>query len=633
MPTVDFDLNDAVKDLIGNPLPIPNGLTSISVPGGAKFQITFSDESPEFLMQSPLKDGAKLVTIVKKIGGDWESAIAIVPPEDWEFSDISTILRPLDVLDVSVPMLTFSTFTEERLTFSGEDSTLLSLQVKRGFVLSSKLKLRGVGLDFLAKLIGRDELPLQMAVADDISDAEIEAALEENQVVLPGVITFRGFTLSLKPDPFIVAFACIADVNIFGEDLPTFAVETAIVENDTRLSFQTLEPWQNPFGLSGLTINQVVLQIETAPVPKFGILGDIAIKDKRVVMAAQFTNNAPSMIAGELIGTFRLSEIVGRISRASPANRSLDISISDFKIRVVADPTGVTIGDETFDPGLALQGTLGFLGLSLFVKVVVYPNSGVLAHGSLSDRVNIGNVLIASDVEGVGPPSITLNTSRAPFLEITAAIQLLGLRESIEATVDSSGFEFTITRNLAIAKYSLTCKANPPIDFAGKGTFLFGIDESIGPIQLAPNTPSLGRIALKAGFNGELSINSSVNGFLGTAKGGFQFQGMKFKVPELRLSVAPQNIEEFPRRVVRQIVDNAEEIFSDLFEDADKWLLAVRDKVIKEVENIAAVLKKHFVKDPEYIADAIQNKLGQGVEAAAKGLRSIGESAKQLPVL
>lgn len=630
LPNFEIDLNDSLRDLTGTALPLPNGISSISVPGQATFQIAFANAEAELAIQSPLSNGAELVAVVKKVGGAWESVVAVVLPDDWQFSDLSSVLRPFDVLKYDAPILAYSTFSDEQFTLNGRDGTTLSLQLKTGFALSSELKLSGVGLDFLAKLVGRDKLPLQLAIGNDISDAKIEANIEQELAIIPGVITFRGFALSLQPAPFTVEFVCIADVNIFGEELPRFAVETEIVENETRLLFQTLAPWKDPFGLSGLTINQVVLQVETAPVTKFGVLGDISIKDKRIRMAAQFTNNAPSMIAGELIGTLSLGDTIEELVGLRLPSNLLDISISDFKLRIVADPTGVTIGDETFAPGLALQGTLGFLGMSLFVKVVVDPDSGVFAHGSLSDRVNIGNVLLISDAEGNGPPSFTLNSSRAPFLEITAAVSLLGLRESIEATVDASGFEFTISRNLLIAKYSLTCKAKPPIDFTGSGTFSFGIDESIGPIQLAPGTPSLGRISLKAGFVGDLRISVTNNGFEGKAKGGFEFHGTTFKVPEISLSVVPQDIEEFPRRIVKEIIDKAEDIFSELFEDADKWLLAIRDKILIEVENVAAALKKHFQKDTKFIANAIQNTLGQGAEAAAKGLRSIGESAENI---
>lgn len=622
-------LNALIAELTGKENIIPKGLPNLELPKDSIINMDLGGDRPQVTVETVLNDGSKLILTIMKLGDAWEAAAVISFPPNWQLSRLSNKLSPLDFLVIESPLAAASTFSTERFTFRDSSGNETSVALKKGFVLSGNLALRRGGLELVAALTHIDRVPLQLAIAENVSDASIDASLGGPITLVPTVAEIQGFSLSFKPNPLQVKFSCIADVVIFNEKLPQFAIAVALVDNETRVLFKTNEPWASPFGISGLTVNKLVFQIDTSPVSSFAVLGDISISGKRIVVAAQFVSSAPTMLAGELDGKLSLKEVVKDLVGLTLPDM-VEIAISDFKIRIVADPAGVVIGDERFEPGLALQGTLTFAKLSLFTKVVIDPGRGVFVQGELSERVNIGGVVVISDAEGSKPPSVTIDTSKAPFVAISAAITMFGLKESISSKIDESGFEFEIKRSIGIAQYELRCVVEPPKKFSANGKFEFGIDESIGPIQLTPGTPSLGKIAVRARINGQLDVSVVSSTFKAVINADFELQGSKFTVPKISLSAAPQDFDDFPARIRKEIIDKAQDIFADLFVDADKWLLALRDGVINAVENVAVVLKSIYAKDSQFIASSIQNTLGRGATAAADGLRSIQESAQQI---
>jgi hypothetical protein len=328
-------------------------------------------------------------------------------------------------------------------------------------------------------------------------------------------------------------------------------------ESSQRIVFETREAWETPFGISGLTIHQVILDIETLPQRKFGVLGDVSISDKRIRVACQITEGYPSGLVGELIGKLSLSEIVSDLVGLT-LPPIIDISVSDFKIYIVANPLGMTIGSEHFEPGLALTGDyLKPLGLGMFVKIKISADNGVYAHGSLKQKIELGNVFIVSNASGDGPPEMTLDTANEPYLRISGMVFLLGLKKSIDATLDNSGFSLRIEENLGIARYELDCIVNSLSNFRTRGSFSFGLRAEIGPIQLTSAGPSLGKIKLDTGFDGSLDISLVDRVFSARIDGRFSFVDTSFNLPTISLSVSPQSLKKFLSFVKQKVIEEA----------------------------------------------------------------------------
>ena len=604
-----IDLSNLLENIRGS-VTIPGDFPTIQLPGGS-FQIQLNTDNPVFVIGSSLSDFGLLIAVIKKISGEWQYAVAFSLPPDWKFSRLLSLLKPLDDLKITPPKLLLSSFDDDEFQFPSlpDFDTLpdLGRGLQEGIVLSSTLALDGFGLNFIAVLIGRNELPLSLVIGDSIAESEVISDLEITIDVVPGVITFDEFALVIDPSPFSIAFSCTAKVIIFNEELPRFSTAVVLEETRQKIVFETEEAWITPFGISGFTINQVILDIETLPQRKFGVLGDVSISDKRIRVAAQITEGSPSGLVGELIGKLSLSEIVrDLVGLTLPP--IIDISVSDFKIYIVADPLGMTIGSENFEPGLALQGLFETFGLGMFVKIKISAER-VFAEGALKDKIQLGNVFVVSNAAGDGPPQMQLDTANSPFLKISGKVFLLGLSQSIEASLDDSGFSVRIDENLGIASYGLDCKVNSLSNFRTSGLFSFGLKADIGPIQLIPGGLSLGKINLDTGFDGSLDLSLIDRVFSARIDGSFSFAGTSFNLPTISLSVSPNSIEEIPELVKQRIIDNAKDIFESLFNDSGKWVKAVGDGLIKIAEDatekakqVANVLRDQFQQSPEQIA-------------------------------
>jgi hypothetical protein len=631
-----IDLSDLLKNIRGS-VTIPGDFPAIQLPGGS-FQIQLATDDPVFVIGSSLSDFGLLIAVIEKISGEWQYAVAFSLPPDWKFSRLLSLLKPLDDLKITPPKLLLSSFDDDEFQFPSLPDfgtpPDLGRGLQEGIVLSSSLALDGFGLNFIAVLIGRNELPLSLVIGDSIAESEVISDLGITIAIVPGVITFDEFSLVIDPSPFSIAFSCTAKVIIFNEELPRFSTAVVLEETRQKIVFETEEAWITPFGISGFTINQVILDIETLPQRKFGVLGDVSISDKRIRVACQFTEGSPSGLVGELIGKLSLSDIVkDLVDLTLPP--IIDISISDFKIYIVADPLGMKIGSEHFEPGLALQGLFETFGLGMFVKIKISADNGVFAKGALKDRIQLGNVFVVSNAAGDGPPEMQLDTANSPFLRITGMASLLGLTKLIEASLDNSGFSLRIEENLGIARYELNCQVNSLSNFRTNGSFSFGLKADIGPIQLTSGGPSLGKIKLDTGFDGLLDLSLVDRIFSARIDGSFGFVGANFNLPTISLSVSPDSIEEIPELVKQKIIDNAKDVFEDLLNDAGKWLEAVREKLIELAEDatekakqVAHVLRDKFNESAEEVGTAIRNTLNLGSKAAAEGLKSIGESTE-----
>ena len=634
------DLIDLLKDIRGA-VTIPGDFPAIQLPGGS-FQIQLDTDNPVFVIGSSLSVFGLLIAVIKKISGEWQYAVAFSLPLDWKFSRLLSLLKPLNDLKITPPKLLLSSFDDDEFEFPSLPDfgtpPDLGRGLQEGIVLSSSLTLDGFGLNFIAVLIGRNELPLRLVIGDSIAESEVISDLGITIVVVPDVITFDDFSLVIDPSPFSIAFSCTAKVVIFNEELPRFSRAVVLEETRQKIVFETEEAWITPFGISGFTINQVILDIETLPQRKFGVLGDVSISDKRIRVAAQFTEGSPSGLVGELLGKLSLSEIVRDLVRLT-LPPLIDISISDFKIYIVADPLGMTIGSEHFEPGLSLQGLFETFGLGMFVQIKISADNGVFARGALKDKIQLGNVFVVSNAAGDGPPSMEYSyaISSLPSLRITGMASLLGLSQSIDAFLDDSGFSLRIEGNLGIASYELDCKVNSLSNFRTNGSFSFGIKADIGPIQLTSGGPSLGKIKLDTGFDGSLDLSLVDRVFSARIDGSFSFAGASFNLPTISLSVAPDSIEEIPALVKQKIIENAKDVFTNLLSDAGKWLEAVGDELIEiageaaeRAKQVAQALRDQFNQSAEEVGAAIRNTLNLGSKAAAEGLKSIGESAEKI---
>ena len=447
-----INLTSLVKDLCGPVLTLPGGFPAVVLPA-ADLTLAAGGATPSLTLFTKLADLGTAVVVVEKVGADFGSAAGFALPDDWKFSKITPLFTPLDPLKIGAPALAISSFNSQDFTFPGVQGTRLGKGISEGVRVATSLSLTGLGLGFVAKILHLDRLPLLMSVADSMANSTVSATLGQSIKVVPGVLVFDDFALSILPKtPVEFRFGCQATVTIHHDELPKLAADVALSETSTRVDLETAAPWKDPFGISGYDYHQACREHAERADPGIRRAGgrDRRRQDDRGRGA--FTGDAPSFLEGKLVGTLLLIELVHDLVGLSLPGGLLDISITDFELRIVADPLGVTIGGEHFDPGLAFQGTLGFLGMEMTAKVRVDPHSGVFAHAALKDKVQFGSVLTISDTSGTGPPSATLDTTHDPLLAITGRVALLRDDRLDRRERRSAGFQFHLKQTLGAAQ-------------------------------------------------------------------------------------------------------------------------------------------------------------------------------------
>jgi hypothetical protein len=618
-----FDLLDFAGDIVGPVLSIPSGIPNLRF-NTSQFLLVFGGDTPKFMVETTIDRFGELAMVVAEIQGKWEVLVAAIPPTDWKFSDLSPIFSPLNVFKVKSPRVIIASFSEPEFEMPAIGGIHLAGRVREGVALEATLILEGGGLGFVADLVGLKELPLSLAALNDLTSAEISASLQGQKVLVPSVLTLENVEVALTPRPLSAFLRCEAIVVIGGTELPRFRVAVGISDATQKFSLHTAEAWVDPLGISGLTIRQLILDVQTAPDPAYGILGEVEVAGRIILVAAQFVGNAPSAIVGELQGKLALSEVVkDLVGLTLPA--VLDLSIEDFSLQIVSNPLGVMIGNIFFEAGLSIRGTLGILGMELLVNVRIRPNNGVFASGALKEKVEFGRVLCISNATGDGPPSMLLDTTGSPMLQLSGKLLFLGLSETIEAAVDRSGFQLRLERNMGVGRYALDVKFESVTKFQANGSFEFGLSASI-------NT-DLGKIVLDTGFSGALAVQMRNGVFELNATGSFVFVGNVLKIPRLRITTEFDSLEEIPPKIRQLVIDRAKDVFQSVLEDPAKWVQAIADKGIREVEDVAKQLKERFDKDAEFIGRQLKTVLLKSSVEVGQALKGIGEAPERIATI
>jgi len=105
--------------------------------------------------------------------------------------------------------------------------------------------------------------------------------------------------------------------------------------------------------------------------------------------------------------------------------------------------------------------------------------------------ISINPVFRFSNEQGNGPPMLSFESTRDPFLEIDGAVSLFELRNSVKAKVTGAGLEFRVAQRIGTANFAANCSATSKPAVAFDGTVEFPIARSIGPIRLSAGGPNL----------------------------------------------------------------------------------------------------------------------------------------------
>jgi hypothetical protein len=215
--------------------------------------------------------------------------------------------------------------------------------------------------------------------------------------------------------------------------------------------------WRDPFGIRGLTIVGLGVQVGATPVFPFvvlGVRGEVHIGDGLLgarigvkIDTSDWSKCILDIYSEEGIDLPRLIDAftggwldVGRV---------LAVSIKDLRLYLA--PKGGTIAGQSYPRGLKIGGRLDLWGFRASVEGELDFDSGGSLAGSLDPIVlRAGGVefLRVSDVSGTGGAAIDVSLRPSNIGgTVDGELSLLGgaLKSSVQATLSSSGFSASLT--------------------------------------------------------------------------------------------------------------------------------------------------------------------------------------------
>ncbi|MGQ7843282.1 LamG-like jellyroll fold domain-containing protein [Granulosicoccus sp. 3-233] len=405
---------------------------------------------------------------------------------------------------------------------------------------------------------------------------------------------------------------------------------------------QNTGEWKEPFGIPGITISQLSLQLGgtyAAPwIDNVGVHGNMKIGDVEGSMSVMVDTNDPDQFV--LAGSSNVLTLLQVMSAMNPATfvvyqalgqsvqktlgKVVDVKMTDVKVNIV--PSATSIGGVHFrDEGVTLMGKLSVWGWNASAFINVDTFDGLTVRGDM-EPVNIHNIFKITGAQGDPAPVLRMRIAPkpdfAPELYFSARVELLGLSREVRVEANEDALTFHLNQSLgSVLTTRLSCTWGN-YNFAATGSINFNLNVTIptrfGDIPL-----------IDLGFNAAAIVRvGAIDGFFLSLNGDFRFYGKTVTFPELKLSVAPRDFQAVFNAVVKQIRDEAEDLFGPIFKTLQEWADAVKRGAVMIVGEIATVAKDVYNATRDEAVRAYRT-LSRGADEVAKGLKTVYKATSE----
>ena len=446
-----LNLSPLVQRLCGSEvirdLPIPASVLALSF---SDVEVTIAPQKKSFSLAAGSSLG-QTELIVKKIDNRWGFTAGFMPPSYWKFSEIADELRVLDGLKFSNTALILASSDDRNFALTRVQAQRSDVAIIRGLNFFAGMNLSGLGVD---ALLGITSLNVYTAISGKPADLVIEASIDGSFDLGKGV-AFGDIRFRLKPAPSDFSLTLMGTVTaILNNSVLRFIGGMEVKPRSAEFQATMLGIWQDPFDAKGVSIANVAIELGMSfppPLPTVGIAGTLQIGEFQGVVAVKFDSAMPSrsMLAiafnrlyfMDVIGTF-CGTAVKQAIPASLAKTVLDIGFENVKIYIV--PQLTTIGELKFEQGTQLEGTMYFWGLRAYGYLKIDYLDGVEVKGDV-EPINLAGIFKLTGATGKPKPSLYLKVSpkTVPNLDISGAVELLGIRSETQIRLSDSGFTFT----------------------------------------------------------------------------------------------------------------------------------------------------------------------------------------------
>ncbi|MBU2983857.1 hypothetical protein KO528_00710 [Saccharophagus degradans] len=453
-----LNLSPVIQDMCG-----PDSLMGINLPPSVsnlaleniKLTVSPNKKFMSLSSQSPLGDTELLITQTRQ--KKWAFMVAFAPPPQWKFSSIDNALAVMDDL----------TFRDTGLIISSAQDDLppitivtvpQSLKLVKGLNFFATLDMTGLGVDDLMSV---KSLTVSTTIGTSIDTVRLAAAMEGSFKIDDNVaLGDMEFFLRPAPSNFQLGISGSVLAKIDQSDLRFIGtMSIRPTERSAAFAATMLGNWDQPFGIKGLGLQNVAIEVGVGIVPPpavaapiVGLAGSISIGSFTGSAAVKFDTATPtkSMIAASFNQIF-LKDVVqtfceDKVYNAIPAairNSVLSAGMED--VAVYAVPQLTTIGELVYEAGFKFEGKISVANFDAQCMFLLDYKQGFAIKGTC-DPIVIEDIFKITGVESSPGPllDIDLRVGGNPHIQIEGLIDLLGINALALVSVSDSGFRFEV---------------------------------------------------------------------------------------------------------------------------------------------------------------------------------------------
>jgi hypothetical protein len=279
-------------------------------------------------------------------------------------------------------------------------------------------------------------------------------------------------------------------------------------------------------------------------------------------------------------------------------------------------PQQTMIGALSFPQGFYINCALEFFGYKAQATIDISANRGISVDAQM-DKLVVGNesLFCLAAASGSGGPRLSISTMaqpssatpefRLPHFYVSGALQVLGIKQSVLASLTTKGLQLALKGQLAPGvEFDLDAVAD------SHGFSLDGdVKSGIGTIDLG----ELGKVKVNTDVDGSLGIRGSDKEIQVAGEASFAFLGEEMQIGRFNLEVKPDVLAHLADTLRGKV----EQRLRDEFKDSARWVNALKKGAVGEVNDAAKVLQ-HVYGKSEKEAAALVGDLGKDIKAAEK---------------
>lgn len=414
-------------------------------------------------------------------------ALKVMMPKKWKFSDSFPKLTFLDKLEFEEAFIYFSSIEYEDSEIETRRGSR-AFKIKPGLTFYGNLNLKKAFPLLKNVKAAPDNIVVYGTISKDPKNIMIGADLPNLIKFKKGPIKAGGTAIEISGAPSIFLLFSILVKPTKNDPELRFTSRLGIAQDDVKLAFTMQGFWEDVFGIEGIDIGDLALQVTGNPITllttgipsSIGAAGTLILgtrKGSKKIKLATIIGDSP-MLDGRFDGSLSMDEVVDaakglainiskRAFKGKRAQQALSKIDSDFNkilsnpaikkilgttirnVQVTIVPEVTAIGEfQYLHRGITIRGELDLFGTTAGVNIVL-AKSGITAEGWVTP-FKIGKVfsLTGSGLDkkygtkdDAAIMSLNLNLHKQGLL-ISGIVELLGIKRQTEISLDKDGFKF-----------------------------------------------------------------------------------------------------------------------------------------------------------------------------------------------